>query len=76
MTFYVTCYGWAMLSDNEVRVMTSSLTPTSHLSSHHGRERTCVRYAPHSSVHHSVIITPVAQLASVWAAYFIGRQVR
>ena len=28
----VTCCGCAMLSDNEVRVMTSSLTPTSALS--------------------------------------------
>ena len=28
----VTCCGWAMLSDNDVRVMTSSLTPTSPLS--------------------------------------------
>ena len=28
----VTCCGWAMLSDNEVGVMTSSLTPTSPLS--------------------------------------------
>ena len=27
----VTCCGWAMLSDNDVRVMTSSLTPTSAL---------------------------------------------
>ena len=25
----VTCCGWALLSDNDVRVMTSSLTPTS-----------------------------------------------
>ena len=28
----VTCCGWAMPSDNDVRVMTSSLTPTSALS--------------------------------------------
>ena len=28
----VTCCGWAMLSDNDVRVMTSSLTLTSALS--------------------------------------------
>ena len=28
----ITCCGWAMLSDNYVRVMTSSLTPTSPLS--------------------------------------------
>ena len=28
----VTCCGWAMLSDNNVKVMTSSFTPTSPLS--------------------------------------------
>ena len=28
----VTCYDWAMLSHNDVRVVTSSLTPTSALS--------------------------------------------
>ena len=33
-----------------------------------------MRYAPDSSVHHSGIITPMTQSASVWVARFMGRR--
>ena len=73
----VTCCGWAMLSDNEVGVMTSSLTPTSPLSvKQPSRKREDVwRYAPDSSVHHSGIITQMTRLTSVWVARFMERHV-
>ena len=75
----VTCCGWAMLSDNDVRVMTSSLTPTSPLSvrqpSRKGEDVCEIRsslFCGPQRIHYS----NDTAIASVWATLFIGRHVR